>query len=184
MPSINTRQIAPKPPIHAFNNIPPSFIELERLAKATFQGLKPAYDRYDFMGGRLSAKTQSIIRALGKIALTSREPVVIYAFRYKVKDIYELLNEFVITYKPFARVMRVNRTRSEIRIYNTLIRFKGLQTNEGRDEAQLTGMTSSHAKYAFIFLEEAFQFSQKDINDILEATRGADFRALITATNP
>lgn len=140
-------------------------------------------------GGRKYGKTYRICDFGAKAVLINPKNVDIYLMRWLKHDTNELNDELL---DALERVLNrdltneeQNKTRKIYNINGNTIRVLGLHTPSQRKKIKLTGLKrAKNKKYCLIVFEEAYEFTEQEIQQIKEAIGGYKNYLLIYITNP
>lgn len=144
------------------------------------------YDEFYLGGSRKSGKTISIC-ILFILIINYEVPLRVYIFRKFVQDIEQTVWEEVLnTFAEFGLQVKTNRQYRRIRYKDSLITFYGLHDRNKAQKSKLSGLSGANSlfKHAIVWFEEAYEFNQKDIEDVKEAIRGKIPRTYIYSFNP
>ena len=159
------------------------FYEIER---ALLFNLVFRYENLYLGGSRKSAKTWTVILFIVRMSLMGF-PLRVYIFRKYVQDIEQSVWEETLNcFRSYFVSPKVTKHYRRIRFQKTLITYYGLHDRNKAQKTKLSGLSSigHEFKYSLIWFEEAYEFNQKDIEDIKEAIRGKTHRLYIYTFNP
>ncbi len=141
------------------------------------------------IGSRKAGKTMAIAELIVKAFIVPDIKIKAYVFRKDVNSVKDsVFEELVIQFQNHDFVPYINLTNTSFKNGvgrgADFIRCKGLAaTNQKR--AKLTGMAgNSMFDYVIVWFEEAYEFEEKDVLDVMEAIRGAKQILTIYSTNP
>ena len=140
-------------------------------------------------GGRKYGKTYRACDFSAKASLIQPNNVDIYLTRWLKGDTSELNDELL---DALERVLNrdlnhkeSNKSRKIYKINNNTIRVLGLHTPSQRKKVKLTGLTRAKGKkYCILIFEEAYEFTEQEIQQVKEAIGGYKNYLIIYITNP
>lgn len=140
-------------------------------------------------GGRKYGKTYRACEFSAKATLIQPRNLDIYLMRWLKGDTSELNDELL---DALERVLgrdlnkeEQNKTRKVYNINGNEFRVLGLHTPSQRKKVKLTGLKRAKGKkYCIIIFEEAYEFTEQEIQQIKEAIGGYKNYLMIYITNP
>lgn len=140
-------------------------------------------------GGRKYGKTYRVCDTTAKALIIAPYDVDAYMLRWQKQDSNELAGETIdAVERYFGRDLTkndYNKQEKTFRINGNVLRVLGLHTPSQRKKVKLTGIKrAKNKKYAIIVFEEAYEFSEKELDQVLEAIGGYQNYLIFYITNP